>query len=63
MLVCKQWQEVNLFIIPIGHVKVIFFLTILNNQAGHRLWAEFPLHLDGQKIISFSGIKRLSKPD
>ena len=60
MLVCKQWAEVNLVIIPI---TLNFILTILNHQVGLRRWAEFPLHLDGQKIISFSGIKRLSKPD
>ena len=34
-------------------------ITILNHQVGHRRWAEFNLHLRGDKLITFSRITRL----
>ena len=40
---------------------MIMIITILNHQVGHRRWAEFNLHLEGHKLITFSRITRLSK--
>ena len=67
MLVCRQWAEV-IIVIPIALIMIsihifitilmISFITFLNHQAGHRRWAEFSLHLEGDKLITFSGIKR-----
>ena len=69
MLVCRQWAEV-IIVIPIGLIMIsiifvtilmIMIITILNHQVGHRRWAEFNLHLEGHKLITFSRITRLSK--
>ena len=66
---CRQWAEV-IIVIPIGLIMIsiifvtilmIMIITILNHQVGHRRWAEFNLHLEGHKLITFSRITRLSK--
>ena len=64
---CRQWAEV-IIVIPIGLIMIsiifvtilmIMIITILNHQVGHRRWAEFNLHLRGDKLITFSRITRL----
>ena len=64
MLVCRQWAEV-IIVIPIAliMINIHILVTILNHQVGHRRWAEFSLHLEAHKLITCSGISRLSKSE
>ena len=53
MLVSKKWAQV------IRVILVAVIVTILDHQVGVDLWASFPLHLRGHKLITFKDISRL----
>ena len=53
MLVSKKWVQV------IRVILVAVSVTILDHQVGVDLWASFPLHLRGHKLITFKDISRL----